>query len=105
MVPGQDVDGEVPGLGERRVAVGVVSDADQDERRIEGHGGEGARREAGGPPFGVRGGDDGHARAEVAQDAPEIVGRNHSPFVPVSGRFFNFFAGLEDTATPAFLDG
>src|SRR6266542_1023854 len=105
VMPGQDIDGEMTGFGQGRVAVGVVGNADQNERWTEGHGGEGAGREAGGPALAVRGGDDGHARAEVAEDPPEIVGRNHSPFVPVSRRSFNFFGGLEDTPRPPFLDG
>src|ERR1700730_8620425 len=74
MMSGQDIDGEVLGSGQRGVAVGVVGDADEDERRIERYGGEGTGGEAGGPALGVHRGDDGHARAEVAEDGPEIGG-------------------------------
>src|SRR5262245_37391698 len=105
LVGGEDIDREVLGRGQGRVAVSVMGDAHQDEGGLERDGGEGAGGETGRPAVAVHGGDDGHARAEVAEDSPEIVGRNHSSLVTVSSRFFNFFAELDSTLTALFLDG
>src|SRR5215471_7161891 len=105
MVTGEDIDREVLGRGQGRVAVSVMGDAHQDEGGLERDGGEGAGGETGRPAVTVHGGDDGDARAEVAEDSPEIVGRNHSSLVTVSCRFFNFFAGLDGTLAALFLDG
>src|SRR5262250_1459005 len=95
----------VLGRSQGRVAVSVVGDAHQDEGRLERDGGEGAGGETGRPAVAVHGGDNGDARAEVAEDSPEIVGRNHSSLVTVSCRFFNFFAELDGTLAALFLDG
>src|SRR5215467_980859 len=105
VVTGEDIDREVLGRGQGRVAVSVMGDAHQDEGGLERDGGEGAGGETGRPAVAVHGGDNGDTRAEVAEDSPEIVGRNHSSLVTVSRRFFNFFAGLDGTLAALFLDG
>src|SRR5215813_2812880 len=105
VVTGEDIDREVLGRGKGRVAVSVMGDAHQDEGGLERDGGEGASGESGRPAGTVRGGDNGNVRAEVTEDSPEIVGRNHSSLVTVSCRFFNFFAELDRTSAALFLDG
>src|SRR6266851_4342354 len=82
------VDGGALDLGQGTVALRVVGDADEDQGRMEGHRREGAGREADGPTFLVHRGDDGHARAEVTEDTPELVGSNHPIFVSVPVNFF-----------------
>src|SRR5262249_1951556 len=105
VVTGEDIDREVLGRGKGRVAVSVMGDTHQDEGGLERDGGEGASGEAGRPAGTVRGGGEGNARAEVAEESPGIVGGRRSFLVTVSCRFFNFFAELDRTSAALFLDG
>ena len=67
----QDVDGERP-AGEFIVGLGAAGDADQDQRRLHGHGREGVHRDAVALGGAVEG-HDGHAGGEPAQAAAEVV--------------------------------
>src|SRR6266542_1032437 len=105
LVGRQDVHREACAFSERLVALRVMGDADQDQGRVEGHAGEGAGGETRRAAMRVHRGDDGHARAEVAEDATELVGSNHPFVVSVPGRFFKFSGTLARTLRLRFLDG
>ena len=63
----EDVDGEPAELAEVRMGGGRVVDADEHERRIQGHGGEGARGEARRLTLSRAGRHDGVTRRERAE--------------------------------------
>src|SRR5258705_3522171 len=75
------VDREPLARDQGRIALRLVVDADEDERRLERDRREGARGETGRPAVAVAHGDDRHARGEMAQRMAEFVRGDHSLFV------------------------
>src|SRR5438552_14905611 len=73
----EEVHGEPPALDDRRVALGLVRDANEDQRRIERDRGESAGREPGGAAIRVAGADHRDAAREVAENLTKVVWRNH----------------------------
>jgi len=69
----QDVDREAPVSEKGLIALCRVSDADQDQRRIEGHGRDGAGGETGWLTRAIPRGDHGDAGGEMPQHPSEIV--------------------------------
>src|SRR6185503_7903217 len=77
LVRGEHIDREPAARPERGVALRLVGDADQDERRVERDRAHRAGGETGRPLLIVPGGDDGDAGGEVAERASELVGTKH----------------------------
>src|SRR5262245_43111389 len=77
----QDVDRKSPGTAERAVALRLVVDADQDQRRVEGDRRERAGRQADRTLIGVERGDHGDACSEMAENLSKFVGRDHRSYV------------------------
>jgi len=68
-------------VAQRREALRLVIHADQDERRLQRDGGEGAAGEAGRTLVRIRGGHHRDARTEVTENLTKVVGGNHRPYL------------------------
>src|SRR5262249_34966052 len=77
----QEVDAEAAGLAKRRIALALMVDADQHERRIERDRREGAGGETCGAEVGVAGRHDRDAGREVSEATTKIVGGNHRSYI------------------------
>src|SRR5712691_2209869 len=77
----EDVDSEASALAQGRIALALVIDADEHQRRLERHRGEGAGREARRPVVGVAGGHDGHPGGEVTEDTAKFVRIDHRSYI------------------------
>ena len=72
LVFAQQVDGKHPGVLETIVAVGLLVDADQHQRRVEGEGRKGIGGDPGGDSRLVLGRDDGYSGGEMPHDMPDL---------------------------------
>ena len=72
LVFAQQVDGKHTGFLEAFVAVGLLVDADQHQRRIQGKGRKGIGGDPGGDSRLVLGSDDGHSGGEMPHDMPDL---------------------------------
>ena len=81
LVRAEDVDGEAAVVAQGREALRLVIHADQDERRLQRDGGEGAAGEAGRTLVRIRGGHHRDARTEVTENLTKVVRAYHQILV------------------------
>src|SRR5712692_1531694 len=77
----EDVDGEAAALAQGRIALALVIDADEHQRRLERHRGEGAGREARRSVVGIAGGHQRHPGREVTEDKAKFVRADHCSYI------------------------